>query len=323
MIISKQLQSIPLDKLYETYEEAAAAAIEGLQQQLEVQRQQQIAQLEQQYSDTHEAPSEVGFGDQVPHAQFDAAEVRRRAGQKAIVDIWMPRYKLNTLLVSVLPQMLAHIANKPHRLAELVTVEGKIDSSKLIKAVFDFDDPWERGLYLFLMLDSRSAYLPSQYKGEGVQYCALVPLILYAFKLHHKIPYSRWDPETLKWTVNKSLRDAMLHSGTYTREELLHARELGMVYQTGPKAGQSRNAQSNFKLWSTKGGCMHGVPHLAQVMYTQIWCAHPSSRTHYMVLDPQNWDVMPAPLISQDIFTPVAPKAMLSGTVTNDLPWEM
>jgi hypothetical protein len=44
------------------------------------------------------------------------------------------------------------------------------------------------------------------------------------------------------------------------------------------------------------------VPELAQTMIAQIWCAHPSNRTKYMVLDPKNWDAIPAPLISSDIF---------------------
>lgn len=323
MIINKQLRTIPFDKLYEVYEEAAQSAVSGMEQHYEELRLQEIERLERAYTATHEAPSEVGFGDDVDVPHFDRAEIRRKAGQKAATDVWIPRYKLSSLLVSVLPQIMAHIANKPFRLEEVVTPEGLIDSSKIIKHAFDFRDPWERGLYIFLMLDSRSAYLPSQYKGEGVQFCALVPLILYAYKLHHKIPYSRWDKRSLYWTVNKSLVDAMRHEGTYAREDLLKARELGLVFQSGPKRGESRNPQSNFKLWSTKEGCLHGVPHLAQAMYTQIWCAHPSNRTPYMVLDPQNWDVMPSPLIAQDIFRQpsVLPVRGQIPDGSNDLPW--
>jgi hypothetical protein len=320
MIINKQLKTIPFDKLYEVYEDAATAAVNGLDQYYEDQYQTQIQQLEQKYSSNSEAPSEVGFGDQVDRPQYDRAEAKRKAGQKAAVDIWMPRYKLGSLLISVMPQIMAHLANKPFRRAEIVTAEGRIDGTKMLKSAFDFSSEWERGLYIFLMLDSRSAYLPSQYKGEGTQFCSLVPLIPYAFKLHHKIPYSSWDRSTLKWVVNVSLREAMLHTGTYTREELLFARDLGLIYQSGPKRGESRNPQSTFKLWSTKGGCLQGVPHLAQVMLTQIWCAHPSSRTPYMVLDPNNWDNMPAPLITENIFMSTN-KAAQSIDDSNDLPW--
>lgn len=321
MIINKQLQTIPFGKLYEIYHEASQAAVEGLEQHYEDQYQAEIQRLEQDYSDNNEAPSEVGFGDVVKRKQFDRAEAARRAGQKSITDIWMPRYKLNGLLVSVLPQIMAHIAAKPFRMVEVVTAEGQLDGSKLLKHIFDFNSEWERGLYLFLMLDTRSSYLPSQYKGEGVQFCSLVPLIMYAFKLHHKIAYSKWSRDSVHWVVNKSLCDAMKYEHSFSREDILAARELGLVYQNGDKKGQSRNPQSNFKLWATKGGCLHGAPPLAQVMLTQIWSAHPSSRTPYMILDPNNWDHMPAPLISQDIFKPQTAKSNSYDGNVLDLPW--
>lgn len=322
MIINKQLKTIPFDKLYQIYEEAAQSAVEGMEQHLEELRQQEIQRMELAWTDSHEAPSEVGFGDQVDVGTFDRTETRRKAGQKAATDIWIPRYKLGSILLPVLPQIMAHIANKPFRMEEVVTAEGQIDSVKLIKHAFDFSSEWERGLYIFLMLDSRGSYLPSQYKGEGVQFCSLVPLIPYAYKLHHKIPYSKWSRDTLHRSVNKSLCEAMLHEGVYTREELLAARQLGLVYQDGIKKGQERNAQTSFKLWATKAGCLHGVPHLAQVMLTQIWCAHPSNRTPYMVLDPKNWDIMPSPLIVQDIFKPAKTVASKQSS-GSDLPWEV
>lgn len=324
MIINKQLKTIPFDKLYQIYEEAANAAVEGLDQYYEDQYMAEVQKLEESYASTHEAPSEVSFGDNVEKKTFDRAEAKRKAGQKAITDIWIPRYKLGSLLINVMPQVMAHIAGKPFRIAEVMTIEGQIDGSKMAKSAFDFSSEWERGLYLFLMLDTRSAYLPSQYKGEGVQFCSLVPLIPYAFKLHHKIPYSKWDRNTLKMVVNKSLLDAMLHEGEYTRDDILFARELGLVYQNGPKRGETRNPQSNFKLWATKGGCMQGVPPLAQVMYTQIWCAHPSNRTPYMILDPKDWDRMPAPLIADNIFMPSTAKDNSKpSNGGSDLPWEI
>jgi len=324
MIINRQLKTIPFDKLYEIYTDAADAAVEGMEQHVRDKYENEVAALEQRYAATHEASSEVSFGDQVELQQYSKAEVRKKAGQKAAIDIWIPRYKLSTLLISVLPQIMAHIANRPFRLSEVSTAEGQIDGSKILKHAFDFDSEWERGLYMFLMLDSRSAYLSSQYKGEGAQFCALVPLIPYAYKLHHKIPYSRWDRKTLKWVVNDSLCEAMLHEGNYTREDILKARELGLIYQSGPKRGESRNPQSSFKLWSTKGGCLQAVPHLAQVMYSQIWCAHPSNRTPYMVLDPESWDSMPAPLIVTDLFRPqTAQNKYVSKSDGSDLPWEI
>ena len=34
----------------------------------------------------------------------------------------------------------------------------------------------------------------------------------------------------------------------------------------------------------------------------QIWIAHPTRRTKYMILDPMNWDNTPEPIIDDSIF---------------------
>jgi hypothetical protein len=63
------------------------------------------------------------------------------------------------------------------------------------------------------------------------------------------------------------------------------------------------------------------IPKLVGTMLTQIWVAHPSLRTEYMILNPNNWDLMPPPLVSTDIFkqSPAEPKSTQS--VNTDLPW--
>lgn len=324
LTINKQLKSIPFDKLFEIYEDAADRAEEGVKANIEADYQARLEHMERAWTASHEAPSEVSFADQISPMTYDKAEVRRKAGQKSIIDVWMPRYKANTLLIFIMPQIMAWLTHKPLRIEEVSTVEGKIDGLKLAKHVFDFSDTWQRGLYLFLMLDSRSSYLPSQYKGEGAQFCALVPLIPYAFKLHGKIPYSKWDRGTLHFVVNRSLCKAMLAEYTTpSREELLEGRAHGLTYASGAKIGESRNPVSTYKLWSTKGTVFEGMPELAQTMLAQIWCAHPSNRTHYMVLDPKNWDVMPPPLIVQDIFRAPPPPPPKHNPLydSNDLPW--
>jgi hypothetical protein len=61
-------------------------------------------------------------------------------------------------------------------------------------------------------------------------------------------------------------------------------------------------------------------------MLTQIWLAHPTIRNEYMVLDPVNWDNVPQPLVSNDIFKPAAPVAPVKPATKQDnsyLPWEV
>ena len=175
------------------------------------------------------------------------------------------------------------------------------------------------------MLDQRSAYLQTQYKGDARQFCALVPLIMYAFKLNHGIKYSQWSKRTLHYVVNESLHAAMTCEvpENLTVEELLEARDTGLVYKTGAKAGETRNPLTTYKLYDTKGTRIHELPDLAKTMLTQIWCAHPKNRTKYMVLDPKNWDSLPSPLVPHDVFnssesyTPAAVK-----NTAKRLPWD-
>jgi hypothetical protein len=64
-------------------------------------------------------------------------------------------------------------------------------------------------------------------------------------------------------------------------------------------------------------------------MLTQIWLAHPQHRSNLMILDPNNWDHMPEPLIAASIFkTPegktqaaVEKEAKRKETIESLLPW--
>jgi hypothetical protein len=303
--MTKELQSIPFDVAYRLFMDAADMAEQTLEAENTQRYDAFIADLERNWSDTHESPFEGNFSDQHPYKKHpDSARVRNKAGSTAIISEFIPRYKLDTILQTwVMPQIVAWLTHKPFQRAEILTVEGKISGRKMAQHIFDFNSEWDLGLYQLLMLDSRSSYISSQYKGEGRTYCSLVPLIPYAFKLNQSIKYSEWDRDTIKFVVNDSLCKAMLcEIPEMTREEILEARTQGLTYKTGSKAGTQRSPLSTFKLYDTTGTKLHKVPELAQTMIAQIWCAHPSNRTKYMILDPENWDAIPAPLISTDIF---------------------
>lgn len=316
------LKTIPFQYLYQIAEDLYQSKLEQAESFAQQQLEEKLLRHEVAYTSTHEAPSEVSFADAVVAPEIDKAKLRYLANQEAVKDVWIPKYKLEPILLSVMPQIIAHLGNKLVRWSEVMTVEGKIDGLKVLRQAFDFSSDWEKGLYIFLMLDSRSVYLSTQYKGESRAYCALVPLILYAFKLNQKTKYSQWDRSTLHWVVNRSLCEAMLwEQPTPSRDELLKARELGLIYQSGAKAGQMRNPQTTYRLFATKGGALEGYPHLVGAMLTQIWCAHPQNRTQYMVLDPHNWDRMPTPLISENIFASPMPTSLGSTTHSDTMPW--
>lgn len=342
--ITRELKSIPFDQCNRLYNDAADLAEATLEAENRQKYEQYIQRLEQEWSDLHEAPYEGNFSDEVPYQPHpDLAKVRRRAGFEAIAEEFIPRYKLDTIAQTwVMPQIISYISRKPVILAEVLepsqedvdnteatantpaTVKGKISGIKMLDHIFDRNSEWDLGLYRFLMMDQRSKYLQTQYKGEGKQFCSLVPLILYAFKLNHGIKYMQWSRRTLSYVVNDALCQAMLCEvpKDLTREEILEAREQGLIYKSGSKAGTSRNPETTYKLYDTKGTRLHGLPELAKTMLAQIWCAHPKNRTKYMVLDPTNWDYIPAPLISEDIFKTQESYVPSTKPSVKKLPWD-
>jgi hypothetical protein len=325
--ITRDLRSIPFDKAFQLCEDSVALAIATQQQILDDKFQEQVSQLEQHYSDTHEAPSEISFADQLDYPKLDKVRIARQIRQKTLVEEFIPLYKLDTTLqLYTMPEIIRYIARvySAQWLSEVSTAEGQIDGLKAVRTIFDFSQDWDKGLYYFLMLDARSSYIKTQYKGDGRNYCSLVPLILYAFKLLHSIPYSKWDISTLHWAVNDSLYQAMVcEVPEVTKEELLEIREQGLVFKTGQKAGTTRSAVSTFRLTGINSTKIGGLPELAQTMLTQIWCAHPTNRTKFMVLDPRNWDQLPTPLVSEQLFTPILQDKPLFNTASNDLPWNV
>lgn len=201
----------------------------------------------------------------------------------------------------ILPQALAHIAEHwtPQKVGELYSAKATLEN---------IEDPWSRGLWTALVKLKRSLLVPKQASPEGAVHCALVPLILAAYKKYHAIPYSAWNKDELKYIVDKHLLEAMLCSvPKLTADELLQYREQGLTLKTGPKAGQMKSPLSTWRLYNLQDTPLHNLPPLAQTMLTQIWCAHPQLRNNYMVLDPTSWDHMPTPLLVDDVFASTPP----------------
>jgi hypothetical protein len=327
-IIKRDFKTVPFERAVQAYKDAADMAEHNAKSGIEYMRQKQIAQLERMWSETHEAPYEGNFSDEYAGPELSAErkrEVRAEAGSKAIQE-FVKINNIDKLWTWMMPQLVAHIATLTP-----VTVEGQISGLDYIKKYFfSPGDDFMQGVYRFLMLDTRSSYLTTQYKGEAKNFCSLVPLIPYAHKLHNNIPYSAWKRDEIHFVVNPALSSAMTCEvpDDLTHEILLEIREKGLVWRSGKNAGAPRDPLSTYKLYGVKETEIGHLPELAQTMLTQIWCAHPSNRTKYMVLDPKSWDNIPPPLISQDIFK-VTPPTLGGGNrvaynaPVSDLPWEL
>ena len=307
-VIKKDFKSIPFDQCLETYRDAADMAEQTAITALEYAHKQQLKEMEKLYNEVSEAPFEGNMSDKYSQPQLSPEkrlEIRRKAGNKAISEIFIPRYSLDKMWTWMMPQIIAYIATLTPRIKpnELGTLEGQVDGVEYIKQHFFNNNPWMEGLYRFLMIDTKGSYVQQQYKGDARNYCALVPLILYAHKLHNSLPYAVWGRKNLRYVVNESLAQAMTcEVPKLNTERVLQIRNQGLMVKTGAKAGETRNPLTTYKLYSVQDTELGNVPELAQTMLTQIWCAHPDNRTKYMVLDPEDWDRVPPPLINTNVF---------------------
>ena len=219
----------------------------------------------------------------------------------------------------LLPQILAHYGKYKVALAE-----GQVDVQQTLKSNIG-DDPWKIGLWKVATQMTRGALVHSQNKPESACYSRLVPLILAGIKQAQDIPYSAWPKAQLSMVVDELLYAAMVcEYEQFTKTELLMAREVGLTIKSGAKVNTLKPIHSTWKLTGLQQLRVGELPILAQTMLCQIWVAHPSIRTKYMVLDPQNWDHMPEPLITSEVVPIIEtkkPKAIIEET--NRLPWEM
>lgn len=196
------------------------------------------------------------------------------------------------------PQAIARVAKWT-----LSRSGDKFDGKALV--VNNVKTDWDKGLYWVLMCDKRA--LAKQY--QSTQYCSLTPLIMSAFKTMQGINYKDWT--NVHYIINPNLLDACNSIiPVYTTEELLEFRSNGLMTQTGKDAGVVKNAVTTYGIYGlTKeledGRCGLGsLPQLTRMMLLQTWCAHPSIRSKYSILDPNDWDNLPEPLVVEDALEP-------------------
>lgn len=321
--VKKSFSSFPWAEAYSVYKTAGdeweELALLAQRAEEDAAYEALIRKLENKVLESESGSYEGNLRDENPQTNqrplANRAYGRRKAGQKALVDNVINVYNLGDWSETILPEILTKVGN----MHITRNSNGLISGKRFVLDNFVTDA--DKGLWAFLMLDSRSSYLGTQYKGPSRPYSTLVPLILYAVRLVRGEPYTAWDPAELRSVVNHELAEAMLFTTDEwpTRDELITGREQGLTIGSGKDAGKKRSALSTFKLYATKDTCYQGMPACLQVMLAQIWVAHPDNRTKYMVLDPTNWDRVPPPLIEIE---PIDPKLPYTGSYESDLPWE-
>lgn len=226
----------------------------------------------------------------------------------------------------MLPQIAAHYGNW-----QLVWNGSKIDSQKTARK--NITHAWDLGLWRICTLLRRGSLVRSQINPEFASYSALVPLILAGVKKYQNHGYSVWDCEPNTRLIDENLRSAafwqpsegipgiLRNCAAYGlgSSELLALRKLGLTIKSGARAGEVQKPTSAWCLRGMRDTVLATAPKLVTTMLAQIWVAHPTLRTEYMILDPNSWDTMPAPLVEHTVWKTQKPAA----SAVDAMPWDL
>lgn len=237
------------------------------------------------------------------------------------LNLWAEANELNRFESWMLPQLVANFGNW-----QLVRdSSGAIDVLATLKV--NCSDPKQQQFWKLTRI-KRSLLVKRQIANP--KYSSLTPLILMGFKLYQGVKYQEWQNlRDLIYILEPELFLALdLDFTNYCNlgsARLLEIRNQGLTQRSGTKVGQLKNPENTWSLTGIKDTELGPLPKLAQTMLTQIWLAHPKYRDNYMILDPLNWDNMPEPLITADVFTKQQPQintaAAVKGTINETLPW--
>lgn len=240
-------------------------------------------------------------------------------------ETWCEKVSLSHLYTWLLPQLVAYYGT--WTLAH--TAEGQIDCLATVKQ--NCPDPKSRAFYMLSRV-KRSLLLATQTKSP--EYATLTPLILMGQKRMKGVDYQSWaQAKDLHWILEPRLLEAVfldskdLESiGSLGSDRLLEIQTQGLTTKSGKTAGTKKPAKSTWSLSGIQDTEIGHLPKLTQTILTQCWLAHPELRTPYMILDPNNWDSMPQPLVSNDIFKveviPPLTKKHVKDTA-NLMPWDL
>jgi hypothetical protein len=239
-------------------------------------------------------------------------------------ETWADTMNLSHLHTWLLPQLVAWYGSWT-----LVYKDDVIDCLGSIKA--NCPDPKSRAFYMLSRI-KRSFLVAQQIKSP--EYATLTPLILMGQKRMKGINYESWKTaKDLQWILEPRLLEAVMLSDTdltiidgLGSERLLEIQTQGLTTKSGKTAGTQKPAKSTWSLTGIQDTEIGHLPKITQTILAQCWLAHPEIRTPYMILDPQNWDNMPQPLTSSNIFKaePIQeqPKKQ-AREMANLMPWDL
>jgi len=235
-------------------------------------------------------------------------------------ETWAESMNLSHLHGWLLPQLVAWYGNWT-----LVYSDDKIDCLGSIK--HNCADPKSRAFYMLSRI-KRSLLCATQTKTPD--YATLTPLIMMGQKRMKGVNYESWrNALGLEYILEPRLYTAMILDSqdlqnvcSLGSDRLREIQVQGLTTKSGKTAGSMKPARSTWSLTGIQDTEIGHLPKLTQTIITQCWLAHPELRTPYMILDLENWDNVPKPLVSHEIFKPLQ-EPIKPKEVADVLPWDL
>jgi hypothetical protein len=297
---------------------------------------QQYNQLDQQISDYSREAGSDGVEESVRESlgEFDPDNTQlpesvlrecKATAKSSVVEAWCAKNSISQKLTWLPHQLLAYFG----------TWTAVCDDTGKYSAPLTWDaNTRARGDYYalgsaLLATSTRTNFFKAAPKGNQ-QYKSvinpLVPIILAGFKKYQGINYSEWNPVGLEMLLDPELGKLVgVTVPDIAHSELIALRNTAVTDKEGARANIPNNPATCTKLNHLGDTAIGHLPKLAKYMVLQTWAAHPSNRNEYMILDPNNWDRIPEPLVSKDIFLHKPPQAATKATPSfgySELPWD-
>ena len=175
-------------------------------------------------------------------------------------------------------------------------------------------------LYLLSRIN-RSRLIKAQ--SQHPEYATFTPIIALGLKRSQNIKYEFWRGFTgREWIIEPRLLQAIdVQCPTLGSDRLLEIRDQGLSTKSGKNAGTKKSVVSTWALYGIQDTELGHLPKLTQTMLTQCWITHPTKRTGDMILDPLDWDHIPPPLVTAEIFEQPNPKP-ITAKPRQALPWD-
>ena len=188
----------------------------------------------------------------------------------------------------------------------LKSIKESLDQGAVVLGSTTISTSVWRDLWNYLITSPRGDLLKggTQTKSPALRWNAGVPIILSFFKEHRNLGYESWDwtdPSMIHW-MDQDLWTALSQpSRFWSREELVEFRDQGLVIKSGVKTGQTRDPKSTPNLTGIHNQEFNRLPRLLKLMLCQCWCYHPHHRHQFMILDVGYHDLIPTPLVDDEV----------------------